>query len=173
MLVPKILISACLLGQKVRYDGHDCLQTHERLHSWIKAGNVVTICPEIAGGLSTPRPPAEIQDNKTGIEVLNGEAKIAANDGNDVTSQYIDGARKTLALAQEHNINVAILKARSPSCGSKYIYDGTFSRTIIPGMGTTAALLSQHGILVFDEDNIDDALDAAESYTRSGKIHIE
>jgi uncharacterized protein YbbK (DUF523 family) len=161
----KILISACLLGQKVRYDGHDCLQTHDRLQTWVKTGKTVTICPEMAGGLSTPRPPAEIQSEKTGIEVLNGEAKIITNEGDDVTAQYIDGANKALALAQEHNISVAILKARSPSCGSKYIYDGTFSRTITPGMGTTAALLSQHGILVFDEDHIDEALDAAESYS--------
>lgn len=164
-LTKKILISACLLGHKVRYDGHDCLQTHARLQTWIKAGNIVTICPEIAGGLSTPRAPAEIQNKKTGAEVLSGEERIVTNDGSDVTAQYINGANKTLALVQAHNISVAILKARSPSCGSQYIYDGTFSGKLISGMGTTAALLNQHGILVFDENHIDEALDAAEAYS--------
>ena len=159
----KILISACLLGQKVRYDGGDCLQNHERLQTWIKAGNVVTICPEMIGGLPTPRPPAEIQGSKTGIAVLNGDAHIKTNTGENVTEQFIKGARKTLALAQKHHVRVAILKAKSPSCGSSVIYDGSFSRSLIPGMGVTATLLNQHDILVFDEDHIDDALDAAES----------
>jgi len=156
-------MSACLLGQKVRYDGGDCLQNHERLQAWIKAGNVITICPEMVGGLPTPRPPAEIQSAKTGIDVLEGGAKIMSNTGHDVTEAFIAGARKTLALAQKHHVRVAILKAKSPSCGSSVIYDGTFSRALIPGMGVTAALLSQHGIKVFDEDHIDAALDTAES----------
>ena len=158
----KILISACLLGQKVRYDGKDNLQDHARLQSWIKAGRVVSICPEMAGGLSTPRPPAEIQNKRTGTDVLAGNGKIITNNDIDVTEQYIAGAQKTLMLAKQHNIRVVILKARSPSCGSTSIYDGSFSRQQIPGMGTTAALLSQNGILVFDENRIDEALDAAE-----------
>lgn len=161
--MPKILVSACLLGQKVRYDGSDNLQTHPRLQMWITAGNVVTICPEMAGGLPTPRLSAEIQAQKTGSDVLNGWASIHTNDGADVTAEYCEGARKTLALAQKHAVRVAILKARSPSCGSNAIYDGSFSRTLITGMGVTAALLHQHGILVFDETQIDAALDAAES----------
>src|SRR5689334_9310800 len=115
--MPKILISACLLGQKVRYDGKDCLQTHNRLQQWIAEGNVVSICPEMAGGLPTPRPPAEIQGNKTGTDVLNGQAIVMANDGRDVSAEYIEGAQKTLLLAQTHHIKVAILKGRSPSCG--------------------------------------------------------
>lgn len=155
----KILMSACLLGQKVRYDGGDCLQNHERLQTWIKAGNIVTICPEMVGGLPTPRSPAEIQGCKTGVSVLQGEASIMTRLGDDVT----EAARKALVLAQQHHVRVAILKAKSPSCGSKSVYDGTFSRSLIPGMGVTSALLNQHDILVFDEDHIDEALDAAES----------
>lgn len=159
--MPKILISSCLLGQKVRYDGRDNLQTHADLQAWIKAGNVVSICPEMAGGLPTPRPPAEIQNKKTGIDVLNNTAKIVTINNVDVTAEYLAGAKKTLALAQQHHVRVAILKARSPSCGSSTIYDGSFSRTTMPGMGITAALLTQHGIQVFDEDHIDEALLAA------------
>ena len=163
MTQSKILISACLLGQKVRYDGGDCLQNHERLQLWIKAGNVVTICPEMIGGLATPRPPAEIQDGQTGDVVLNGVTHVKTNTGQDVTRQFIEGARRTLALAQKHHVRVALLKAKSPSCGSNSVYDGSFSRILIPGMGVTASLLNQHGIFVFDEDHIDEALDAAES----------
>jgi len=154
--MPKILMSACLLGQKVRYDGGDCLQNHERLQAWILAGNVVTICPEMVGGLPTPRPPAEIQGSKTGVDVLQGRAEIMSNTGHDVTEAFIAGARKTLALAQKHHVRVAILKAKSPSCGSGVIYDGSFSRSLILGMGVTATLLNQYDILVFDEDHIDD-----------------
>jgi uncharacterized protein YbbK (DUF523 family) len=155
--MPKILISACLLGQKVRYDGSDNLQTHARLQTWIRAGNVVTICPEMAGGLPTPRPPAEIQK-------INNELRVVTVNGEDVTAQYLAGAQKTLALAQANDVHVAILKARSPSCSSSKIYDGTYSRTLIDGMGVTAALLTQHGIQIFDESQIDAALDAAENY---------
>ena len=151
--MPKILISACLLGHKVRYDGKDNLQTHPRLQAMIAAGEVVTLCPEMAGGLPTPRPAAEIQHTSEGIKVITLE-------GNDVTSEYLAGAEKTLALAQKYNIRIAILKARSPSCGATQIYDGTFSRTLISGMGITAALLTQHGLQVFDEYHIDDALDS-------------
>lgn len=156
----KILISACLIGHKVRYDGKDNLQTNAQLQALIKSGNVITICPEMAAGLSTPRSPAEIQNTMTGMDVLNGKAEIRTMDGMDVTAQYIEGAYKALNLVREHNIRVAILKARSPSCGSSQIYNGKFSRTLISGMGVTAALLSQHGVNVFDEYHIDEALNS-------------
>ncbi len=158
----KILISGCLLGQKVRYDGKDNLQTNVRLQEWISQKKVISICPEMAGGLPTPRPPSEIQFGKTAQDVLNLQASILTNKNADVSAEYLSGAKKTLALAQENNIRVAILKARSPSCGSKQVYDGTHSKKLIDGMGITAALLSQNGIQVFDESEIDQALDAAE-----------
>jgi uncharacterized protein YbbK (DUF523 family) len=152
-------VSACLLGHKVRYDGNDCLQDHVRLQALIKSRNVITICPEMAGGLSTSRQPAEIQNAMSGIDVLKGNEKILTIDGVDVTSQYMEGAYKALALVRDHNIHVAILKARSPSCGSEKIYDGTFSSSLIQGMGVTAALLSEHGVSIFDEYHIDEALE--------------
>jgi len=158
----KILISACLIGQKVRYDAKDCLQAHERLQQWIRDGKVISICPEMAGGLPTPRPPSEIEPGKNAEAVLQFQARVLTNQGIDVSDEYRKGAQKALALAQQHGIKVAILKARSPSCGSKQVYDGTYSKKLIEGMGVTAALLSQHGISVFDERQIDAALDAAE-----------
>ena len=106
----------------------------------------------MAGGLPTPRPPSEIVGDK-----------VLTIDGEDVTAQYLLGAQKALELAQKHNIRVAILKARSPSCGSKQVYDGTHSGKLIDGMGVTAALFIQHGIKVFDETEIDQALNAAEN----------
>jgi uncharacterized protein YbbK (DUF523 family) len=161
--MPKILISACLLGQKVRYDGNDCLQTHAKLQALIKSGDVIPICPEMAGGLPTPRPPAEIKNALTGTDVLNGKAEIRTIDGMDVTIQFVKGAYKALDLVREHNIRVAILKAQSPSCGSTQIYNGDFSNTLISGMGVTAALLSQYGVRVFDEYHIDEAFKFIES----------
>lgn len=157
----KILISGCLIGQKVRYDGKDSLQANARLQQWIKDGKVVSICPEMAGGLPTPRPPSEIEPGKKAESVLQFQARILTNQGADVSAEYRKGAQKALALAQQHNIKVAILKARSPSCGSKQVYDGTHSKKLVDGMGVTAALLTQHGIHVFDETEIDAALDCA------------
>lgn|SRR3990167_3569168 len=162
-MMKKILISGCLIGQKVRYDGKDSLQTNERLQQCIKDGRVVSICPEMAGGLPTPRPPSEIESGKNAESVLQFEARILTDQGTDVSDEYRKGAQKTLALAQQHNIKVAILKARSPSCGSKQVYDGTHSKKLVDRMGVTAALLTQHGIRVFDETEIDAALDHAES----------
>ncbi|MCW8409891.1 DUF523 domain-containing protein [Legionella sp. PATHC035] len=159
--MPKILMSACLLGEKVRYDGSDCLQNHPLLQQWLKEGNIITICPEMAGGLPTPRPPAEIQEKQSGIDVLKRNASVKTNNNHDVTEFFLRGAQKALELVKKHQIRVAILKARSPSCGSGMIYDGTFSRTLMQGDGVNTALLMEHGVQVFDEHHIDEALNAA------------
>lgn len=147
----KILVSACLLGAKVRYNGGDCAQSASLWGQWHQEGRLVSVCPEVAGGLTTPRPPAEIR----GIRVV-------TNADRDVTIEFQRGAQQALTLCQKHDIKLAILKARSPSCGNEYIYDGTFSKTVIDGQGITAALLTQHGIRVFNEAQ----LDAAALYTR-------
>lgn len=159
--MPKILVSACLIGQKVRYDAKDCLQSHQLFQQWVKEGNVVAICPEMSGGLPTPRPPSEIEIGKTAEDILKGQGKVLTIDGEDVSRQYIKGAEKALDLARKNNIRVAILKARSPSCGSKNVYDGTHTRALLDGMGVTAKLLSKNGIEVFDETEIDLALEKA------------
>ncbi len=154
-------MSACLLGQKVRYDGDDCLQSHPLLQQWFKEGKIITLCPEMAGGLPTPRPPAEIQGKKSGGDVLKKNALVKTKNEQDVTEFFLEGAKKALELVKKHHIHVAILKAKSPSCGSETIYDGTFTRTLIQGEGVTAALLIKHGVQVFDENHIDEALRAA------------
>lgn len=137
----KILISACLLGERVRYDAKQKKLQHPLIDSWIKQGIVYPACPEVLGGLPTPRPAAEIQ--------INGQ--VTTGQGEEVTQAFLQGAQKTLALALKNNIKIAILTERSPSCGSKHIYDGGFSGRLIAGQGLTTKLLRENGILVFNQ----------------------
>ena len=108
---------------------------------WHSQGFLLSACPEVLGGLTTPRPAAEIQ--------ING--RVQTNQGADVTQAFIKGAEKTLALALKHQIKIVILTERSPSCGSSNIYDGSFSRTMIDGQGVTTKLLRDNGIAVFNQ----------------------
>lgn len=153
----KLLISACLLGSKVRYDGSDKACAHDALTELLARGQVIAVCPEVAGGLGVPRLPAEIQSG-AGAEVLAGQAQVLDAAGRNVTDAFLSGAQQALALAREHGIRAAILKARSPSCGNEQIYDGTFSKTLLYGQGVAAALLEQHGIKVFNEAQINEAV---------------
>ncbi|MBK8285248.1 MAG: DUF523 domain-containing protein [Ahniella sp.] len=147
----KVLISACLLGEPVRHDGRDKWCADDVLHRWRKEGRVVGFCPELAGGLSVPRPPAEIEGGQGGSAVLTGLAHVRTNLGADVSTEFIAGAQQALALAHRHHIRMAVLKESSPSCGSSRIYDGQFNGTAVTGSGVTTALLRAHGIQVFSE----------------------
>lgn len=159
-----ILVSACLLGSKVRYDGSDKASDNDTLAELIARGQVIAVCPEVAGGLGVPRLPAEIQLGD-GVAVLANQAQVRDSAGNEVTTAFVNGAKQALQLAQVHNIKVAILKARSPSCGNAEIYDGTFSKALREGQGVTTALLEQHGIKVFNETQINEAVAYAASLT--------
>ena len=141
----KVLISACLLGVRCRYDGGD--SRNETAIKQSEMDELIPVCPEEAGGLPTPRPPAEIVGGN-GDDVLNGKAKVMTVDGIDVTEAYLKGAHHALQVAQSHDATQVILKARSPSCGCGDIYDGTFSGTLTSGDGVTTALLKRHGITV-------------------------
>lgn len=141
----KLLISACLLGEKCRYDGKDNKMDH--LEFLFRAYEVIPICPEVEGGLSTPRIPAEIK----GSQVINQV-------GEDVTAAFVEGARKTLEKAEKIGCKKALLKAKSPSCGLGEIYDGSFQGRLISGHGVTAKLLLNHGIDVYSEKNWKDLL---------------
>lgn len=149
----KILISACLLGQAVRYDaGH--LKQHDRLLTqWLKQDKLVSFCPEVSAGMSIPRSAAEIVGG-TGADVIRGHAKVIDNSRNDVTHFFINGAQQALKLCLNHNIKVAILTERSPSCGGQYIYNGKFNATRISGEGVTTALLRQNGVKVFNQNQL-------------------
>ena len=144
------LVSACLLGIPTAYDGDARLQ--EELIALAARGRVVPVCPEVAGGLGVPRPPAEIVGGD-GDDVLDGRARVVTVAGEDVTAAYLRGAECALATARRYGITAAILKQRSPSCGSTCIYDGTHSRRLVAGRGVTAALLRRHGVTVWSEED--------------------
>lgn len=147
--LPKVLVSACLLGQPVRYDGRSSGHP-DLLQLWQQQGRVVPLCPEVAGGLPTPRPPAEIPGGQGGA-VLDGEARVVTVQGEDVSAEFLAGARLALELVRRHGIRVAVLKSGSPSCGNRKVYDGTFSGSKIDGEGVTSALLRREGVQVFSE----------------------
>jgi len=152
----KVLVSACLLGKRVRYDGGSLSINEQILDSWLSEGRVVSVCPEVEAGMSIPRKPAEIAEGHGG-QVLDGEADVIERDGGSVTDDFIEGASVALARCQQHNITVAVLAESSPSCGSSFIYDGSFSGNRIPGMGVTTALLRRHGIQVYSQHELAEA----------------
>ncbi len=151
-----IIVSACLLGQMVRYKGDGCPQPL-LLEPQLRA-HLVPCCPECDGGLPIPRPPAEIRGTGGGSAVLASKAQVINNLGRDVTSEYCRGAQHCLELARKYKAHAAILKQRSPSCGSRQIYDGSFSGRKVDGMGVTAALLTQAGIAVYSEEELSQEL---------------
>jgi len=146
-----ILVSACLLGVNCNYKGGNRL--NQRVLDFIKDKNFIPVCPEIYGGFATPRPDAEIVGGQ-GQKVLQGQAKVIEPAGTDVSDKFIAGAKEVLKLAQLAGVNLAILKARSPSCGVGQAYDGTFTKTLVQGNGVLAELLSQNGIKVITEESL-------------------
>lgn len=142
----KLLISACLLGKKVKYNGGDNLIDLSKLQDLVE---FIPCCPEVDGGLPTPRAPSEVQGDK-----------VVNIHGKDVTKEFQKGANIALFLAKQHNIKYALLKSKSPSCGNDYIYDGTFSTKLIQSKGITARVLEAGGIKVFNENEIDELLAA-------------
>ncbi len=151
----KLLVSRCLLGHKVRYDG-GAHGPFDLLQHWQDEGRIVALCPEVAGGLATPRPPAEIPGGQ-GAQVLDGNLPVLTDSGKDVTSAFVAGAEIALQLVRQHGLRVAVLKARSPSCGNTHNYDGSFSGTLVEGEGVTAALLRRAGVRVFNETQLTEA----------------
>lgn len=152
----RVLVSACLLGRRVRYDGGAKSLASEILAQWQAEGRIVAVCPEVDAGLPTPRAPAEIIAGDGG-GVLAGSAQVVDRDGADLTEVFRQGASLALQLCREHAIKVAVLTEHSPSCGSTQIYDGSFSGEKRAGAGVTAALLRQHGVHVFGQQDIVEA----------------
>jgi uncharacterized protein YbbK (DUF523 family) len=150
----KILVSACLAGHPVRYNGTAKTARSTWLTIWRDEGRLVLVCPEVAAGFPTPRAPAEIQLRRTGADVLKRQASIKDDIGADVTAFFIAGARHALERAQAEGCRYALLADGSPSCGSTFIYDGEFSGTRHAAAGVTATLLRQHGIRVFADSQI-------------------
>lgn len=141
----KIAVSACLAGEACRYDGKSA--PDPKMAVLDRRGGTLRVCPEVLGGLPTPRTPAEIIGGD-GFDVLAGKARVISQNGEDVTAAFIAGAEKTLALLERHGIRQIVLKSRSPSCGVTQIYDGTFTGATKDGAGVAAAWLKKHGIAV-------------------------
>ncbi len=140
-----ILVSACLLGDNVKYNGKNNL--NEAVLKLKGKYNIIKICPEVMGGLPIPRTPSEIKGDK-----------VIFSTGEDVTLNFIKGKDEVLKLVKKYNIKKAVLKERSPSCAKYKVHDGTFSNTLIDGMGVTARALEEFNVLIFDENEIDKLL---------------
>ena len=149
----KILVSACLMGFKIRYNGSEKAQIAEKLAQWQQEQRLVVHCPELAAGLPTPRAPVEIV-NAEGKAVMQQQARIIDNTGLDVTPHYQLAAWMALRAAQESGCTAALLTDGSPTCGSQFIYDGSFSGQRKSGMGVAASLLTDHGITVFSDNQL-------------------
>ena len=139
-----ILVSACLLGTPCRYDGKS--KPNTAVKAFLKASHarVIPICPEVMGGLVTPRPPAEIQP----------DGRVMTQSGLDVTAAYDQGAKKVLHLAQKEGAHLVILQTKSPSCGVSSRYDGSFTKTLVKAPGVTPRLLKAHGIQLLEPQDL-------------------
>ncbi|MCA1832749.1 MAG: DUF523 domain-containing protein [Actinomycetota bacterium] len=146
-----VLLSACLAGIACTHEAQP--KTRAWALKLVAEGRAVPVCPEVAGGLPIPRPEAEIQQGD-GADVLDGRARVVSIEGHDVTENYLKGARLAAAAAKRSGAEIAIMKARSPSCGCACIYDGTFSGTRRGGDGVTSALLRREGVAVVSDENI-------------------
>jgi len=161
----KVLVSSCLLGEDVRYDGRNSsiamgssftFSQKEIFMDVLCENQIYSFCPEVSGGLSTPRLPAEIVSTTKPF-------KVETNDETDVTIPFLIGAKNALDICNKEDIKVALLKSKSPSCGNTHIYDGSFSNTLIDGQGLTARLLEENGIRVFNETQLEDLKQFIES----------
>ena len=140
----KILISACLLGFECKYCGGSNKLPEQQLAALGERFRLIPVCPETAGGLPTPRDPSERLGDK-----------VVSNQGRDVTAQYQKGAETALTLARRYGCKAALLKEKSPSCGSGLIYDGSFTGTLVTGDGVAAEELKKEGLIVFGESDVD------------------
>lgn len=145
------ICSACLLGINCKYDGGNSL--NNKIIKLLKKEVLIPVCPEQLSGLPTPRERAEIRGGD-GNDVLDGKAEVISETGKKLTKYFVRGAYEVLKIAKMLNVKEAILKQKSPSCGSGIIYDGSFSMKIKPGDGVTTALLKRYGIKVLSEDEI-------------------
>lgn len=140
------IVSSCLVGINCRYDGGNNL--NEKVIKLVKEGKAIPVCPEMLGGLKIPRVPAEIVKNE------DGKRKVINKNGEDVTTEFIKGAMKTVAIAKILEADKAVMKKNSPSCGYGKIYDGTFSNSLVEGNGITIELLIENGVEIITVDDL-------------------
>lgn len=165
----KIFVSSCLMGARVRYDGGTKTLENQLLATWRAEGRLVTLCPEMAAGLPSPRPAAEIAPGATAEAVLSGRAGIYDKDGLDWTGEFTQGAALAVDLAKAQGCRFALLADGSPSCGSTYVYSGKFDGQRQSGEGVVAASLRAAGVAIYAPDQLLDlsrALEEAENTAR-------
>ena len=146
-MINKILVSACLMGLKVRYNGKEKAQMTHQLARWQQEQRLVIHCPELAAGLPIPRTPSE-------RDMVAGSGRVVSSEGEDRTEAFAAGVRATVHVAQRHRAQVAVLKAKSPACGVGQVYDGTFSGTLVPGDGVATEALRDLGIRCVTEQEL-------------------
>jgi uncharacterized protein YbbK (DUF523 family) len=156
----RILVSACLLGRPVRYDGAARTMIDDRLQRWEAEGRLVGFCPEVAAGLPTPRSPAEIADGQTASMVLGGQGVVRDAQGADVTPAFVAAARLTVAQARRTGCRWALLTDGSPSCGASFVYSGRFDGVRRAGRGVVAEALAASGVAVFSPADIEELAQA-------------
>lgn len=147
-----ILLSACLAGIPCTHAAE--AKTRAWALTLVAEGRAVTICPEVVGGLPVPRPEAEIAGGEGG-DVLDGNARVISVEGEDVTANYLAGADAAISAARSGGVRLAVLKARSPSCGCSAIYDGAFAGRLVPGDGVTTAALKREGLDVLSDEDVE------------------
>lgn len=152
----RILVSGCLNGRPIRFNQTNVEVESAIWDTWIEEGRLVAFCPELAAGFPVPRPPAEIVGSVASV-VLERKAVVLEDDGNDVTDRFIRGAELAAERAIAAGCVAAVLTDGSPSCGTTYVYDGSFAGGTVPGMGVTAQLLADRGLAVFAESQIEAA----------------
>jgi len=154
----KILVSACLYGEICKYNATDNSCLDERFLRWKSEGRLIPVCPEVIGGLPTPREPSERRlDMESDSKLFGIEGRVITKSGKDVTAEYVSGAKQALRIAKDNGVICCILKHKSPSCGNRMIYDGTFSGHLTVGEGVTVEMLRHEGFAVFNETELDEA----------------
>ena len=141
----KILVSACLLGNPVRYDGES--RPYAAVQALAERYELVPVCPECLGGLPIPRTASE-------IDMHGGGERVVSSEGEDRTAAFVEGGRRCVEIARQEGCSIAVMKAKSPSCGSGLVYDGTFSGCLVPGDGIATRMLKAAGIRVFSEAEV-------------------
>ncbi len=169
----KVLVSACLMGERVRYDGSSRPVSHSILDQWQTDGRVVAECPEMLGGLLVPRPAAEIETGFDGQDIYHEQGKVITKQGHNVSQYFVRGARRVVDRVNDQNIKIAVMKANSPSCGNDQIYNGQFERITRPGQGVTAAALIEAGVKVFNEYQLDEAAAYLQQLERNAQESTE
>lgn len=149
----RVIVSACLAGVACTHEAQ--AKTRDWAVALVAEGRAILVCPEVAGGLPIPRPAAEIEPGADGADVVDGRARVVSEHGEDVTEQYRRGAARAEEAARAAGASLAVLKARSPSCGTGRIYDGSFTGAVREGDGVTAATLKRAGLSVVSDEDVD------------------